>query len=103
MKTLYQGQPGISVETLYSITNANTSSIKTIIACNTTASESNFSIYLVKNNESASLNNVIFYENAVPPKSSLVLDTANLQIDAGSYLAGKQGTANAITLLVQSL
>lgn len=108
---LYQGQPGTSVETLYTApaNDANTPSptatttIGSMILTNTTTSAATITLYLVASGGTAGADNAIIYGYSLAANDTLVLSQLGLQMPASSTLQGSQGTGSAITVTVNGV
>jgi hypothetical protein len=96
---LYRGQPTTSVTTLYTVPGSTNAKIESIIAANTTTTPATLTLYAVPSGGTAGTTNILVPGVSVPGSSLFLIDTPSY-LDAGDFIAGLQGTASALTLLI---
>lgn len=93
-------QPGTSNGTLYTVPASTTTIVRSIIACNTTASTAKIS--LAVNGSAVTAANCIWEEMEIPANG--VADWSGfLVLAAAETLQALQGTTNAITITISGV
>ena len=102
---LYQGQPGTTESTLYTVGTSNIHSkvhkFQVTIA-NTSSSDSTLSLSIVPSADVAGVTNRVA-ETLTIAGNSVVNMTFNQVLDAGDFLSGLQGTSGALTITVSGV
>lgn len=96
---LYQGQPGTSIATVYTVPGATTVKLASIVLCNTTTSSATVTISVVPLGGTAGVANRIASSLSVGANATTVIETP-VYMNAGDFIAALQGTASAITVTV---
>lgn len=96
---LYEGQPGTTVATVYTVPAATDVAIKAIVLCNTTAAIATVTLSLVPSAGTAGAANRVLAAFSVSPNSTVTVDTT-LYATVGDFLAVLQGTAFAVTVII---
>ena len=99
---LYQGQPGTSATTLYTVPSGKKVILKQIHVCNVTGTDANFTLSLVPSGGSQSNNNRLFASFNVPANGVFVEDF-NQVMNSRDFLSGLQSTSGAITLTISGI
>lgn len=99
---LYQGQPGTSEATLYTVPAATTVIVKQVVAANVSAAAATISLSLVPSGGTAGATNRLLGAVSIPANSSLSLDLSQV-MTAGDFLSASQGTAAAVTLTISGV
>ena len=107
---LYQGQPGTAEATLYTAP-ANTTNnpapgataiLKSMLICNTTAAAATITLYIVPSGGAAGAANAIYYALSIAANTTQQVDLEQY-LEAGDFLAGLQGTASALTVILSGV
>jgi len=96
---LYQGQPGTSNATLYTVPASTDVKVASIVVSNTTASPATVTLSVVPNGGSAGTTNRIMAATSVGANDTVVLDSS-VYLNAGDFIAGLQGTSAALTVTI---
>lgn len=97
--SLYQGQPGTSVATVYTTPAATTVKITSVVLCNTTTAAATVTLSVVPNAGTAGASNRIAAGLNIAPGGTVTLDSP-IYMNAGDFIAALQGTASAITVTI---
>lgn len=95
----YQGQPGTSNATLYTVPVSTNVKITSIVMVNTTSSPATVTLNVVPSGGSASASNQVVPAMSVSGNSVSTFDSP-VFMAASDFIAGLQGTASAITVTV---
>lgn len=95
----YQGQPGTTSSTLYTVPASTNVKIVSIVMANTTSSSAIVTINVVPSGNSAAAANQVIPAMSVSGNSVSTLDSP-IFMAAGDFIAGLQGTASAITVTI---
>ncbi|BDG48763.1 hypothetical protein [Parageobacillus sp. KH3-4] len=101
-KRLYIGQPGTSLETLYTVPTNTKTIVKQIVLSNTTGTDANVTIHFVPNGQVAGNGNKIFSALTVTANNTGIFDLSAV-LEAGDTIQAVQGTANAITIHISGV
>jgi hypothetical protein len=96
---LYQGQPGTSNATLYTVPASTDVKVVSIVISNTTATAATITLSVVPTGGSAGATNRIMTAVSVPASGTTVLDSS-IYMNTGDFIAGLQGTASALTVTI---
>lgn len=96
---LYQGQPGTTVATVYTVPASTDVKLTSIVLCNTTGTQATVTISVVPNAGTAGAGNRICAGLAVDPNSTVTIDSP-VHMTVGDFIAALQGTASAITVTI---
>lgn len=98
---LYQGQPGASVATLYSVPGSPPTDVKVseILLCNTTDAAATITVHAVPPAGTPGAANAILSALIVAPRGTVAV-ALNLFLTTGGVIAAAQGTATAITMTI---
>lgn len=98
---LYEGQPGTTVATVYTVPAATDVAVKTILLCNTTATAATVTLYLQPLGVAAAPGNTIISAQPIAGNATTVVDfPQGLMLTATDVLGGLQGTGGAITVVI---
>ena len=96
-KILGQSRPSDTVNaTLYTVPASTQTITSTITACNTSASDTTFRIFIVESGGSAGQANALFYDGALLANSTISF-TLGLTLEAGDSIVVRSSTASAVT------
>lgn len=102
-KQLYQGQPGTSATTLYTVGEGETTILKEIVLCNTDGEGTSLvSVSIVPKGGSPSDANRIVQAWPVPPRMTLVAQFSTVFEDE-AFLSAEQTEEDAVTLTVSGV
>lgn len=96
---LYQGQPGTTVATVYTVPAATDVKITSIVLCNTTGTSANVTLSVVPSAGTAGAGNRIAAALVIDPNSVVTLDTP-IHLTTGDFIAALQGTGSAVTVTI---
>lgn len=96
---LYQGQPTGSFTTLYTVPASTDVKITSIVLCNVTALPATVTLAVVTAAGTAGITNEIVSAMSVNASQVIVLELP-IYMSAADFIAGLQGTANAITVTI---
>lgn len=96
---LYQGQPGTSNATLYTVPASTSVKLASIVVCNTTTSPATVTLDVVPSGGTAGVTHRICSALTVSGSATTVIDSS-VYLSAGDFIAGLQGTASALTVTV---
>lgn len=96
---LYQGQPGTTAATLYTVPASTDVRVTEIVLCNVTATEATVSLSAVPSGGTAGLTNRLVDTLPVAPHETVVIGLSTY-LTAGDFLAALQGTAAAVTCTI---
>lgn len=97
--TLYQGQPGTTSATLYTVPAATSVKLASIVVVNTTGAPATVTLEVVPSGGTAGATHRIVSGLSVAANATTVIDSA-VYLSAGDFLAGLQGTAAALTVTI---
>lgn len=97
--SLYQGQPGTSFATAYTVPASTTTKIASIVVTNTTTSSATLTVSVTPSGGTASAANQIFSAYPIAAKNTISLDSA-IFMNAGDFIAVAQGTSSALTVTI---
>lgn len=97
--SLYQGQPGTSVATVYTVPASTTVKITSIVLCNTTGASATVTLSAVPSAGTAGVTNRIVAALNIAANSTVTIDSP-VYMNAGDFIAALQGTLNAITATI---
>lgn len=98
-KKLYQGQPGTSESTLYTVPASTDVKLQSIVLCNTTGAAATVSLSVVTSAGTAGATNRVLAAFSVTANDTIVIDSA-VDMATGDFLSGLQGTSGAVTVTV---
>ena len=96
---LYQGQPGITMSTVYTVPAVTDVSVRTILLCNTTPLVATVTVAVVPSGGTAGITNQVLSALSVAGNTTVTVDTT-IHMTSGDFLAALQGTASAVTVTV---
>jgi hypothetical protein len=96
---LYQGQPGTSVGTLYTVPASTDVKVTEIVLCNVTGTNATVSISAVPSGGTAGVTNRLIDTLPVAAHETAVISLSTY-LTAGDFLAALQGTSGAVTATV---
>lgn len=96
---LYQGQPGTSVATVYTVPGATDVKISSIVVTNTTAAPATLTLSVVPSGGSAGVTNRIVAGLSIGGNATTVIDSI-IYMTAGDFIAALQGTLSALTVTI---
>lgn len=96
---IYQGQPGTSVGTLYTVPASTDVKITSIVLCNTTTSPATVTLSVVTAAGTAGVTNQIASALSINANQLIVLDVP-VYMSAADFIAGLQGTSSAVTVTI---
>lgn len=99
---LYQGQPGTSGATIYTVPAGKSVIIKQVLIVNTTGSNATATLNSVPSSGTASASNRIISSLDIAANSVLTLDLSQV-MTSGDFLSALQGTASALTLTISGV
>ena len=99
---LYQGQPGTSSATLYTVPSSTTVIVKQILVANTTSTAATLTLSLVPSGGTAGVTHHIASAVTVQGNALVTFDLAQV-MTAADFLAGLQGTSGALTVTISGL
>lgn len=96
---LYQGQPGTTVSTVYTVPASTTVKLASVAICNTTGSSATLTLSVVPSGGTAGTGNRFMAAYTVRPNDTVIVDSA-VYMNAGDFIAALQGTASALTITI---
>ena len=99
---LTQFVAAISETTQYTTPGSTTTIVKSIVMCNTTATERDLSVSVVPSGGSAGVANRILATYPIPPYTTAFLD-CHIVLETGDFLSAIASAATAITVTVSGL
>lgn len=96
---LYQGQPGTSEQTLYTVPASTDAKVAEVVIANTTAGAATVSLSAVASGGTAGVTNRLLHNLSVAANSITVVDLSTY-LTTGGFLSAAQGTAGAVTLTI---
>lgn len=96
---LYQGQPGTSVATLYTVPASTDVRVTEIVLCNVTASAATVSISAVPSGGTAGVTNRLIDTLPVAAHETAVIGLSTY-LTTGDFIAALQGTSGAVTCTI---
>lgn len=97
---LYQGQPGTTNSTLYTVPASTTVKVASIVITNTTSSSATLTLSIVPSGGTAGAANRILAAIAVGGNVTMTLDPISVYMNASDFIAGLQGTSSALTVTI---
>ncbi|HHV79101.1 MAG TPA: hypothetical protein GXX40_05745 [Firmicutes bacterium] len=99
---LYQGQPGTTETTVYTVPTGKTVILKQIVLANVTTLPAKVSVSLVPSGGTAGDGNRLCKDLSVPANSIVTIDLSQV-MTAGDFLSAVQGTSGAITVTISGV
>ena len=96
---LYQGQPGTSSSTLYTVPSSTDVKVTEILLCNTTSTSATVTLSAVASGGTAGTTNRLLAALAVAGNETVVIESATY-LTTGGFLAALQGTSGAIAVTI---
>lgn len=96
---LYQGQPGTSSATVYTVPASTNVKLESMILCNTTSTAATITMSVVPSGGTAGVTNRIMSGQPVAANSMVPFDIHAYMV-TGDFIAALQGTSSAITVTI---
>lgn len=98
-KNIYQGQPGTSVATAYTVPASTDVKVTSLVLCNTTTTAATVTVSVVPSGGTAGVTNQIVSALSVSANSTIVIETS-IYMTTGDFIAALQGTSGAVTVTI---
>jgi hypothetical protein len=96
---LYQGQPGTSVATLYTVPASTDVKVTEVVLCNVTGADATVTLSAVPSGNTAGVTNRLVDTLPVAAHETAVISLSTY-LTTGDFLAALQGTSGAVTVTV---
>lgn len=96
---LYQGQPGTTATTLYTVPAATDVKVTEVVFCNTSGATATVTLSAIASGGTAGATNRLFNALDVASNETVVVELATYLTAAG-FLSAQQSTSGAITVTV---
>lgn len=101
-KRFYQGAPGTSASTVYTVPEEKTAIVKEIVVCNTTASDANVTLSVVPKEGAAGASNRLLAGKTIPANDLVVLALSTVMAE-GDFISVQQGTNSACVFTISGV